>query len=233
MAHKPGDGEHLNKSIDTPILQDAPLEVQAINNVIEIGLTGSIGSGKSTVSAQLRELGAAVIDADEIVRKLQQPGTEVYKQTVERFGQEVLKSNGQIDRSALAAIVFSDPNELQILNNITHPSVYEEISKQRDSLAETHQIIIHDVPLLIEKLEESGRQLDAIVVVDTHPETAIERLIQYRGYERCQAQKRLAAQIQREQRLARADYVINNNSTLKELRRNVEQVWSLILSEFL
>jgi dephospho-CoA kinase len=191
--------------------------------VLLIGLTGGIGSGKSTVSALLAERGAVVIDADRITRELQEPGTPVFEAMVERFGPGIVAADGTLDRQAVADLVFSDTEALQALNAIVHPAVGAEIAWRLETEAGTDHVVILDVPLLV----ESGRDdLAALVVVDVDPEIALQRLVEQRGMREDDARARMARQAKREDRLARADEVIDNSGSLDDLAAQVEALWA-------
>ncbi|MGI8938586.1 MAG: dephospho-CoA kinase [Iamia sp.] len=191
--------------------------------MILVGLTGGIGSGKSAVSALLADHGAVVIDADAITRELQAPGQPVLAAIVERFGDEVMDRDGSLDRPALAAIVFSDADALADLNALVHPAVGAEIARRMEAEAGTDHLVVLDVPLLV----ESGRDdMAAVVVVDVDPEVAVDRLVERRGMEAADARARMAHQASREDRLARADLVIDNSGDLDDLRRRVDEVWA-------
>jgi dephospho-CoA kinase len=195
--------------------------------VVLIGLTGGIGSGKSTVSALLAERGALVIDADAITRELQQPGTEVFDAMVERFGPDIVAGEGSLDRQAVADIVFNDPDALKDLGAIVHPAVGAEIAARLEAAAATDQVVVLDIPLLV----ESGRDdLAALVVVDVDPEVAVARLVQQRGMREDDVRARMASQASREDRLARADVVIDNSGTLEDLARQVDAVWPRLVA---
>lgn len=190
-----------------------------------IGLTGGIGSGKSSVSARLAERGARVIDADAIVREVQGPGTPVLAAMVERFGQAILQPDGSLDRQAVADVVFTDDAALADLNAIVHPAVAAEIARRLEEAAATDDVVILDVPLLV----ESGRDdLAALLVVDVDPELAIERLVEHRGFREDDARARIARQASREERVAKADRVIDNSGSLAELDRQVAEAWTWI-----
>ena len=146
--------------------------------VRSLGLTGGIGSGKSTVSASLEERGAVVVDADRIVRELQQPGEPVFEAMVAEFGPGIVAEDGTLDRQAVADIVFADADRLAVLNKIVHPAVGVAMAERLAALAETDETVILDIPLLV----ESGRDdLAAIIVVDVDPEVALARLVEFRG----------------------------------------------------
>jgi dephospho-CoA kinase len=193
--------------------------------VIVVGLTGGIGAGKSTVSALLAERGAVVIDADAIVHEVQSPGHPVLDQMVERFGPEILLEDGRLDRQAVADIVFGDADALAELNKIVHPAVGAEIAERMQAQAETDNVVILDVPLLV----ESGRDdMVAIIVVDVDPEVAVQRLVEQRGMSEADARARIARQASREERLAKADHVVDNHGDREALRRRVAEVWEAI-----
>lgn len=192
-----------------------------------IGLTGGIGSGKSSVSARLAERGAVVIDADAITRDLQRPGTPVLHAMVERFGGGILAPDGSLDRQAVADIVFADQEALADLGRIVHPAVGAEIARRLEEEAATDHVVVLDVPLLV----ESGRDdMAALVVVDVDPELAIQRLVQQRGMREDDARARMARQASRADRLARADLVIDNSGTLEDLDREISRAWPVILA---
>jgi dephospho-CoA kinase len=190
--------------------------------VLLIGLTGGIGSGKSTVSARLAELGAVVIDADAITKELQQPGTEVFDAMVERFGDGIVAPDGTLDRQAVADIVFADADALADLNAIVHPAVGLEIARRMEAEAATDHVVVLDVPLLV----ESGRSdLAALVVVDVDPEVAVQRLVEHRGMREDDVRARMARQASREERLSRADHVVDNSGTVEDLLAQVDALW--------
>lgn len=190
-----------------------------------IGLTGGIGSGKSSVSARLAERGAAVIDADAIVREVQAPGTPVLAAMVERFGPSILAADGTLDRQAVADVVFTDDAALADLNAIVHPAVGAEIARRLEAEAATDHVVILDVPLLV----ESGRSdLAAMIVVDVDPAVAVERLVEHRGFRADDAWARIARQVSREDRLAKADLVVDNSGTLADLEAEVDRAWAWI-----
>lgn len=192
-----------------------------------IGLTGGIGSGKSTVSAMLAARGAVVIDADAITRELQQPGTPVFQAMVDRFGPGIVAHDGTLDRQAVADLVFHDAEALADLNAIVHPAVGAEIARRMEGAAGTDRIVVLDVPLLV----ESGRDdLAAVVVVDVDPEVALARLVEQRGMRPDDARARMARQASREERLARADEVLDNSGSLDDLRAQVDALWERLVA---
>ena len=200
---------------------------ELFQETLEIGLTGGIGSGKSTVSAGLVERGAVLIDADAIVRELQQPGKPVFEKMVERWGEKILSEEGELNRQAVADIVFKDSEELLALNEIVHPLVREEIARLRDTYAGGGAPIILDIPLLIESGYED---LDGIIVVDLIPKEAIRRLVAYRGFAEDDAKNRISNQVEREERIKKADFVVDNNGDLNSLNEEIDRAWNWIES---
>lgn len=192
-----------------------------------IGLTGGIGAGKSTVSAGLATKGAAVIDADAIVRELQQPGTVVFTEMVERFGPGIVAPDGDLDRAAIAEVVFTDETALADLGAIVHPRVHEEIQRRLDELEATDRVVILDVPLLVESGWEG---MLGTIVVDLHPDVAVQRLVEHRGFNEVDARNRIAQQATREHRLSQADFVIDNHGQPHELDAEIDRAWEWIAS---
>jgi dephospho-CoA kinase len=192
-----------------------------------VGLTGGIGAGKSTVSALLAERGAVIVDADAITRELQEPGTPVFEQMVEEFGPEIVGPDGRLDRARVAAKVFTDVEAKKALEKIVHPAVGAVMIERLQAQAETDNVVVYDVPLLVE-----ARKVDygAVVVVDVDPEVAIRRLVEQRGMDETDARNRIANQVSREERRAVADRVIDNSDGLDALRAQVDDVWSWLRS---
>ncbi len=197
--------------------------------MIEIGLTGGIGAGKSTVADALTERGAVLIDADRIVHDLQEPGAPVFLAMVGRWGDRIVSADGHLDRAAVAGIVFDDADELKALNDIVHPAVAAEMAASREFLADTDSIVVLDIPLLVPADGESPRapysDLAGIIVVDIDPEIAVERLVSQRGFSRADARARIASQAGREARLAVADFVIDNSGSHESLHRQIDAAW--------
>lgn len=201
--------------------------------VLIVGLTGGIGSGKSTVSRLLIERGAVVIDADAITRELQAPGTEVFAAMVERFGADIVAADGRLDRQAVADRVFADPEALADLNAIVHPAVGAEIAARLAAAADApappgaaEPVVVLDIPLLV----ETGRSdVAAVVVVDATEENQLTRLVGQRGLSTEDAEARMARQATRAERLARADAVIDNSGDLRHLATEVDRVWAWII----
>lgn len=196
--------------------------------MLVIGLTGGIGSGKSTVSGMLAERGAVVVDADAIVRDVQQPGTPTFRAMVERFGPGIVADDGTLDRASVADLVFDDPEALADLNAIVHPAVGAEILRRMEELAGSDAVVILDVPLLVES--SRAYPVAGLLVVDVDPEVAVRRLVEQRGMREEDVRSRMARQASREERLARADRVIDNSGTLADLERQVDEAWRWIES---
>jgi dephospho-CoA kinase len=196
-----------------------------IASVLLIGLTGGIGSGKTTVAGLLAERGAAVVDADAITRRVQQPGTPVFDTIVAEFGPEVVAADGTLDRRRLAGLVFDDPDRRRRLERIVHPAVVEESRRQIEALGATHPVVVYDVPLLVEATRGG---FDAVVVVDVDPEVAVARVVASGRLGEADARARVAHQASREERRAVADRVVDNSGTLDDLRRHVDELWTWI-----
>ena len=188
-----------------------------------VGLTGGIGSGKSTVAGMLVDRGAVLVDADAVVHELQAPGMPVLVAMVERFGEEILHDDGTLNRAAVANVAFSDDKALADLNAIVHPAVRTELANRVLAQAETDHVVIMDVPLLT----ESGMDgLAGVVVVDVDPEVAVARLVEHRGFDEADARNRVAAQASREERRKLADWVIDNSGDRAALEAAVEELWA-------
>jgi dephospho-CoA kinase len=187
-----------------------------------VGLTGGVASGKSAVSAILDELGAVVIDADVLAREAVAKGTDGLREVVEAFGPDLLTADGELDRPAMGAIVFADPEKRQALEAIIHPRVRAR-GAQIEATAGPGDVVVHDIPLLAETGQAEG--FDAVIVVDVPTETQIERMVAMRGMTREDAEARVAAQASREDRLSIATHVIDNTGTLDDLRGRVTAVY--------
>ena len=194
--------------------------------MIVVGLTGGIGAGKSTVSKLLGERGAAIVDADQIARDLQSTGSPVLAKMAERFGVHIINDDGSLDRAAVAKIVFSDKAALDDLNGIVHPAMQSEIQRQINLNADTDRVVVLDFPLLG---ENPRRGLAATIVVDIPYELAVERVVDYRGMDEDDARNRINSQISREERLARATYVIDNSGSFETLAAQVDDLWAAIV----
>jgi dephospho-CoA kinase len=193
---------------------------------VQVGLTGGIGAGKSTVARLLTGHGAVVLDADLAARDVVAEGTEGLAAVAAEFGERVLAGDGTLDRAELARIVFGDESRRAALNAIVHPRVRAWM-EQRAAQAPPGSVVVQDIPLLI----ESGLagQFDLVVVVDAADEVRIDRLVRDRGMDEAQARARIAAQVPREQRLAAADVVVGNEGPLDGLTAQVDALWSRLL----
>jgi dephospho-CoA kinase len=193
--------------------------------MIRIGLTGNIASGKSEIAKMLGDRGATVIDADVLAREAVRPDTQALKDIVKRWGKDILKRDGSLDRTALRQIVFADQSELDALNRIVHPGVTRlrdrEIARARER---GDPIVVCVIPLLFER--NIVDEFDAIVLVDAPRPVRLDRLVASRGMEATDAMNMIASQMPAELKRARADYVIENNGSLQELERDVDALWS-------
>ena len=190
--------------------------------MILVGLTGGIGSGKSTVSAMLAARGAEVVDADLITRDVQQPGSAVVEDIANRFGRDLLDDTGSLLRAKLAGIVFADASALADLNAIVHPAVRAEIARRVDQFVPSDRIVVLDIPLLTENRRGN---IQAKVVVDVPIEMQIERLVSSRGFTESDARSRIANQASREERLQDADFVIDNSGDIEDLDPQIDKLW--------
>jgi len=191
--------------------------------MLRVGLTGGIGAGKSEVARRLAAQGAVLIDADAIARQVVAPGTDGLAAVVAAFGAGVLRPEGDLDRERLGGIVFADPGELARLNAIIHPLVGARMTELEKGAGED-AILVHDVPLLAENNLAAG--YDLVVVVDAPEHGQLDRLTRHRRMSQDQAQARMAAQVSRDKRLAIADLVVDNSSSLAELDRQVGDLWA-------
>jgi dephospho-CoA kinase len=189
---------------------------------MRVGLTGGVASGKSTVSQLLRELGAVVVDADVLAREVVVAGSPGLAAVVAEFGPGVLTADGDLDRPALARLVFADDGARRRLEGIVHPLVRSAAAELAASAA-PDALVVHDVPLLVETGQAGA--YDAVVVVDVPTEIQVERMVRDRGMTREEAEARIRAQASRSERLAVATYVIDNTGTLADLRRRVREVY--------
>jgi dephospho-CoA kinase len=195
--------------------------------VTRVGLTGGVASGKSTVSAILAELGAVVIDADLLAREVVSPGTEGLAAVVEEFGADVLGADGGLDRPRLGALVFADPERRRALEAIIHPRVRARAA-EIEAAAPADAVVVHDIPLLAETGQAAS--FEAVVVVDVPVEVQVDRMVRIRGMSEADARARIAAQADRDARLAIATYVVENTGSFDELRARVEEVYRTIES---
>lgn len=195
--------------------------------MILVGLTGGIGSGKSTVSALLAAKGAVVLDADAITREVQQPGSPLLGRLADAFGPQVLAPDGSLDRPAVAKIVFEDPEALKKLNAIVHPAVGKEMNDRIIAQRTTDNVVILDIPLLTENPREG---LQGRIVVDVPVETQVRRLVDHRGFDESDARARIARQASRDERLKTADFVIDNSGSPDELGPQIDRLWAWLTS---
>jgi dephospho-CoA kinase len=195
-----------------------------------IGLTGGIASGKSTVAGRLAQLGAVVVDADQLAREAVTPGSAGLEHIRETFGDDVIAGDGSLDRAALGAIVFGDSDALQKLNRIIHPEVgrlsHARFAAARE--ADPDAVIVYDVPLLAEARDRG--EWDRIVVVHAPAVVRVQRLVEFRGMDRREAERRIAAQASDEQRLSIADDVIESGGTLEQTIERTDALWPTLAS---
>jgi dephospho-CoA kinase len=192
--------------------------------VLLVGLTGGIGSGKSTVARMLEERGAVVFDADALARKAVEPGTPGHQAVVERFGANVLAPGGELDREALASIVFADPAARRDLEAIVHPEVRRMFAEGSEAYRDSDRVIVFSAPLLVETGMHTA--FDVLVVVATTVETQVARLMRDRGMSEAAIRARIAAQAPLEDKAAVADVLLDNEGPLEELEGQVDRLWA-------
>lgn len=200
----------------------APL---ACPDVLVVGLTGGIGSGKSTVAEALAKRGAEIVDADLIARQVVEPGGAAYQPLVDRFGKGILRSDGTVDRQALADVAFADETATRDLNSITHPAIGGEMIERVARWADTDRVVVVDIPLLDEKRKQQWN-FAGVIVVDVSVDVAVSRLVGQRGFTEADARARVEAQISRDERKKLADVVIDNSGSRAELEPQLERVWN-------
>lgn len=191
--------------------------------MLRVGVTGGIGSGKSTVSARLAELGAVVVDADQVAREVVEPGEPALDGIRKRFGDTVIRADGSLDRAGLAAIVFADSEALRALEEITGPAIARRVHERR-AQAPGDAVSVFDMPLLVERGLWVHEHVNVVVEVDA--ETRVRRLVRHRGLDEADARRRIDAQASDEQRRAVADVVLDNSASERELVAHVENLWS-------
>jgi dephospho-CoA kinase len=192
--------------------------------MITVGLTGGIGSGKSSVTRLLAARGAVVIDADLVAREVVEPGTRGLRRIVEEFGEDVLTEDGRLDRARLGAVVFADGDRRAALNAIVHPLVGERTAELLEQARrQGARVVVHDVPLLVEN--GLAGMYDAVVVVAASPQTQLDRLVRLRGMDEQEARQRIAAQAPLADKLAVATHVIDNDGPRDRLEPQVDLLW--------
>ena len=193
-----------------------------------IGLTGGIGSGKSTVASRLKTLGARIVDADKIAREIVEPGEPALAELAEAFD-GVLNADGALNRAELARQAFAAPDATEKLNSITHPRIRERtLERFAEARTDGVPVLVYDMPLLIENGEY--KKMDHVLVVDAEDEIRIDRLVNSRGLDEDDARRRIAAQISREERLAAADSVVDNSGTRDQLLQQVDTFWEQVVA---
>ena len=189
-----------------------------------VGLTGGIGSGKSTVARLLEKRGAVVFDADLLAREAVEPGTPGHAAVMERFGADVLAPGGELDREALASIVFADPAARRDLEQIVHPEVRRLFAEGSEAYRDTDRVVVFSAPLLVETGMHTA--FEVLVVVSATVATQIERLMRQRGMSEAAIRARIDAQAPLEDKAAAADVLVDNEGSLDELESQVEQLWN-------
>ena len=189
-----------------------------------VGLTGGIGSGKSTVARLLEKRGAVVFDADLLAREAVEPGTPGHAAVIERFGADVLAPGGELDREALASIVFADPSARRDLEEIVHPEVRRLFAEGSEAYRDTDRVVVFSAPLLVETGMHTAFEI--LVVVSATVATQIERLMRQRGMSEASIRGRIDAQAPLEDKAAVADFLVDNEGMLDELESQVDRLWS-------
>jgi dephospho-CoA kinase len=195
--------------------------------MILVGLTGGIGSGKSTASKMFAARGAVIIDADAITHEVQRPGMPVLTELADAFGSDIIDADGALIRPLVAQRAFADAESLQKLNQIVHPAVQKEMLARMDAQKGTDNIVILDVPLLV---ENPRSDLGGICVIDCPLELAVERLVEQRNMNADDARARMSKQATREERRAAADFLIENSGDLAFLEEQVDRAWEWMQS---
>jgi len=198
-------------------------------NILVLGITGNIASGKSTVSKELAHRGAVVLDADQLAREVVASGSSALKKVVKLFGTEILQKDGDLDRDRLGQMVFADVKVRAMLNGIIHPEIAKKSIEQLQQLRETTAapLIIYEAPLLFEVGAET--RVDKILVVKIDPEEQLRRLMARDRLSEADAQQRMDSQMQQEKKIIRADFVIDNSGTLVETQKQVDALWEQLV----
>ncbi|MGO0059740.1 dephospho-CoA kinase [Brevibacillus fluminis] len=195
-----------------------------------VGLTGGIATGKSTVTAMLRQRGYTVVDADQIAREVVEPGMPAYQAIAAHFGCKVLKPDGQLDRKKLAEIIFANQAERQVLNGIIHPEIRREMREQAESAESSGKAIVFmDIPLLYES--KLTHMVDKVMVVYVDQAVQRSRLMERDELDEVQANRRLEAQMPIDEKKAKADYIIDNHGTREETERQVDALLAKLHAE--
>ena len=192
-----------------------------------MGLTGGIGSGKTTVARLLAEHGAVVVDADQIARDLVEPGGEALAELVTEFGPRILQADGSLSRAELASLAFSDPRATERLNAIMHPLIRDEAARRLNAYPSA-PVVVYDMPLLVETGQED--LVDLVVVVDVPEDVQADRAVRLRGLDEDDVQRRMAVQASRDERLAAADVVIDNSADEASTAAQVRTLWDRLTS---
>ncbi len=197
--------------------------------MLNVGLTGGIGSGKSTVDGLFRAKGAYMIDFDELAHLVEEPNGPAWKGIVENFGREILNADDTINREKLGDIVFRDREKLKKLNSIVHPAVFDEWKKKINDIRKEDAIIISDIPLLIEVGMQDA--VDITILVYISPEEQIKRIMKRNGYSSKESEYRLNSQMSIDDKIPYADFVINNEGSIKETKKTVDEVWENLIKK--
>jgi dephospho-CoA kinase len=192
--------------------------------VLLVGLTGGLGTGKSTVARMLADRGAVIIDADQLAASALEPGSRAYDRVCSLFGDDIVGPDGRLDRAAIASRVFDDPDKRRALESIIHPEVFRMLAEAVEAYRQADDVVVFDVPLLV----ETGFQdaVDVVVVVTASRETQLDRATGQRAMSRADADARIEAQVPESERVAVADLVLHNDGTLEELEAQVRRLWT-------
>ncbi|MBD1401064.1 dephospho-CoA kinase [Pelovirga terrestris] len=196
-----------------------------------LGVTGNIASGKSSVCRELARRGAPVVDADQLAREVVAPDSPVLEQLVAAFGEKILKADGSLDREYLGALVFSDPSARERLNAIIHPAIAALSVQRLQQLRDTAPLVIYEAPLLYEVGAET--RVDKVLLVTIDPAVQLARLMERDGLDEQSARQRIAAQMPQDQKIARADYLVDNSASRAETIAQIEELWPLLMGELL
>lgn len=221
--------DSIRKQEDKPTREDKSQRVGSFNTrkSLVVGLTGGIATGKTTVARMLKELGAVVISADEVVHRLMDPGTEAWHEIVAEFGQGILASDGSIDRKILGEIVFRNPEKRKRLESILHPRVIEYLTNEANKFrSEGHGILVLEIPLLVET--STTKIVDKVLVVTAEQEAQIERLRIRYGIDREAALLRIKSQLPIAEKIKQAEWVISTDGTMLGTKEQLQVVWALL-----